>query len=356
MEQEKKSRAITYKSNIESLLESFDQLVSKNREERMVQQQLHKPAAIKEDSVKSNNEPQRKLERLADICQKIISAQGRFEVGKAVKRYCKNHSPEDGSLYLLVDSLLAYEKSVSNIRYLFSRMPASFYPHIGYEIVKSSRFTFEQKEKMLSPLCWMHEIDYDKKRILKLFRAYCRKPIQYNIPKLLWSGDDLVEKDKTELNLCLKALLNLSSDAPYIFLLEHKKLRIPKKIINFLVGIDGIDAEKAKRILKRLDFVLQRGASVDTSINNGETSFNYVLMKASYIKNCVDSEKNERNPNQLKLTALFYKSILTLFVEHLDKRKDHLFFIENFENMDLNQKVDYLIEHCYKRSVIDFTP
>jgi hypothetical protein len=316
---------------LESLLMSLNQFVLKQNDDRMQLETL--PENQEEGIQDSYVQPK----RLFDICREKVSSQKISEVDKPIYSL--------KSAYFLVDKFLE-SKSIGHINRLFSRMPSHFYPTIGYKIVKSPRFTFAQKEKMLSPLCWVHEIDKDSKRVLKLFKAYCRGSGKYaEIIHRVYFDDR--ERDGEALNLSWRALLDIESDAPVKFLSEQGILIIPKKIINYLLEMDRkltLSFKKAQQILRRLDFVLQKGASIDTFINE-KTSFNYVRSEMRL-------GSFGLNPKQKEFHAIYFKSILTLFVSHLIKRKDQdLLSKIGDENLSLEQIVDNHRRRDYKRRI-----
>jgi uncharacterized protein YeeX (DUF496 family) len=168
---------INFESCIESLLVSFDQLAL-NYQQSSLPKQLQDQVENPEDDVQQQNKSQRNLERLTDTCWKIVDRQKKTEIADALQNYYVNHSPEDGSLFFLMDRILK-SKSFGYINHVIFRVPSSFYPKIGFELIKNSRFSRTQKKQVLSMLCWLQD-NYDRKRVLKLFKSYCDNPEKYN--------------------------------------------------------------------------------------------------------------------------------------------------------------------------------
>lgn len=211
------------------------------------------------------------------------------------------------------------------------------YPEIGFEIVKDFALSFEQKRLILSRLSWKPELDSDTKKVLKLLRGYCFHPEAYN-KEIREEFSDADQWTMQEFNLSWRALLDIESDVPCKFLLRQEKLRIPKKIVHELIEMGDfpkhhkfIDSpEQAKQILKRLHFVLERGASVTIPLSNkskSQTPLEYVQTIIPHLQKCLDSKGShfsayKLHPEMLDLHLLYFKNMLTLFVEYLNKNED----------------------------------
>lgn len=319
--------------------------------------------ALQQKNDAKNHKPQ-KLERLEAMCWKVVDKQKKTEVGKAIEKYCKNHRANE-IIFELVKKALASKKA-PYIVHIVTKVPIDLYPKICFEILNSNPFLHE-KAQIFEALCWAATLDFDTKRILKMFKSYCKKPVKFNYTYYkAWTSDEI---DMQAFNLSWRGLLDIKSDAPYQLLLHHKKLLIPGQIINYLLKMNQGSRKvhsihEAQQILQRLHVVLERGASPDTNLElDSETSFNYVLQKAkSFIGS--GSELGESlyfyrfdwlNSQEVLLHALFFKKVLTLFVEHVKMRGWHLFLKnKNYEKLPTDQIVEYLITHPHNRNCISY--
>jgi hypothetical protein len=304
----------------------------------------------------------RAVPRLTDLCWKAIERQKKSEAIDALETY-EIDSPE--SVLLLVDEALK-SRSVKGIIHLISKYP-SLFRKIGLDIVQSVRFSNKKKDRMLSTLC-IHSIDEDTKRIVKLYESYCKDPEKYNTTmKEMFIGKK-IECDKKLLFLSLGSLLDLESEAPCRFLLSEKKLIVPKRITNSLLRMNEdkrtLDSAKtAQQIIQRLHFVLQNGASVDTSGRlEHDTSFNYAVQMARNFDMCLRCEAShffyrfgDLQSPKIKLHALFFKNVVKLFVEHLINRNDFCFTMSvgSDRNLLLDQIVRYILDNEFRRSKYD---